>query len=208
MNYKTYVALVNEEEQAAGFQPFVGRPPARVEAFAKEVEERYGIRIPADYLDFLLLADGLAHNGVVFYAMDQEEEEDQFLPGLIAENLVVQDFRRQPEYLLIGHSDLFRYAYSFPERKYFALQPDTLEPAAEFSSFNELMVNALKHEALGLFDEDEEDEEDREVAPFDDEFEEEPLEETFDESPDQDAQEGSAPEKPRREGKGNPPEKR
>ncbi len=156
MNYKTYVALVNEEEQAAGFQPFVGRPPARVEAYAREVEERYDIRIPPDYLDLLLLADGLAHNGVVFYAIDQEEEEDQFLPGLIAENLAAQSLERKPEYLLIGHSDLFRYAYCFPERKYFALYADTLEPAAEFSSFNELMVNVLKNEALGLFDEDEE----------------------------------------------------
>ncbi|QSR84617.1 YrhA family protein [Methylacidimicrobium sp. B4] len=161
MNYKTYVALVNEEEQAAGFQPFVGRPPARVEAYAGEVQERYGIAIPPDYLDLLLLADGLAHNGVVFYAMDQEEEEDQFLPGLIAENLAVQGFQTRPEYLLLGHSDLFRYAYSFPERKYFALHADTLEPAAEFSSFNDLMVNVLKHEALGLFDEDEEIQETR-----------------------------------------------
>ena len=208
MNYKTYVALVNEEEQAAGFRPFVGRPLARVQSYAQEVEERYGIRIPADYLDFLLLADGLAHNGVVFYATDQEEEGDQFLPGLMAENLATQNFRRQPEYLLLGHSDLFRYAYSFSERKYFALHADTLEPAAEFSSFNELMVNALKHEALGLFDEDEEDEEDREEGPFDEDFEEEPLEEEVGESPDQDISKGTAPEKPKRKKKNPPPEKR
>ena len=159
MNYKTYVEMVNEEEQAAGFQPFVGRPPARVEAYAQEVQERYGVAIPADYLDLLLLVDGLAHNGVVFYAMDQEEEEDQFLPGLISENLAIHGFQGQPEYLLLGQSDLFRYAYSFPEGKYFVLQVDTLDPVAEFSSFNDLMVNVLKHEALGLFDEDEDDEE-------------------------------------------------
>ncbi|WP_018291448.1 YrhA family protein [Verrucomicrobium sp. 3C] len=205
MNYKTYVALVNEEEQAAGFQPFVGRPVAQVQAYAQDVEERYGIRIPADYLDFLLLADGLAHNGVVFYAIDLEEEKDQFLPGLIAENLAVQDLHKRPEYLLIGHSDLFRYAYSFPERKYFALHADTFEAAAEFSSFNEMMVNALKHEALGLFDEDEEDR--GEEGPFDEDFEGEPLEEEIGESPHQETEERSAPEKPKRKGNGNRPEK-
>ncbi|CAB4243063.1 conserved protein of unknown function [Methylacidimicrobium sp. AP8] len=172
MNYKTYVALINEEEQAAGFQPFVGRPASRVTAFAQEAEERYGIVIPPDYLDFLLLADGIAHNGVVFYAMDQEEEEDQFLPGLIAENLTAQGLQKPPEYLLLGHSDLFRYAYCYPERKYYALDADTLEPAAEFSNFNELMINALKHEALGLFDEDEEPGEAREDEILD-EYEEE-----------------------------------
>ncbi|MGD9895892.1 MAG: YrhA family protein [Candidatus Methylacidiphilaceae bacterium] len=206
MNYKTYVALVNEEEQASGFQPFVGRPPARVQAYAKEVHERYGFDIPPDYLDLLLLADGLAHNGVVFYAMDQEEEEDQFLPGLIAENLAVQDFRNQPEYLLLGHSDLFRYAYSFPERKYVALHADTLESAAEFSNFNELMVNVLKYEALGLFDEEEEAAEEREVDFPEEDFEEE-AEEEIEEPADPNTQEGSSPKKPKGKENDTPPGK-
>ncbi|VVM07960.1 hypothetical protein MAMC_01914 [Methylacidimicrobium cyclopophantes] len=202
MNYKTYVALVNEEEQAAGFQPFAGRPPARVAAYAREVQERFGIAIPPDYLDFLSLADGLAHNGVVFYAIDQDEEEDQFLPGLLAENLVLQDLRTQPDYLFLGHSDIFRYAYSFPEKKYFALYADSLAPAAKFSDFNELMVNVLKHEALGLFDDEEEtgDEEDEELS--DEELEGEPGE-----IPEQGGEERSAEGRSKPKKKGSPPDK-
>lgn len=199
MNYKTYVEMVNEEERAAGFQPFVGRPLARVEAYAREVEERYGITIPLDYLDLLLLVDGLSHNGVVFYAMDQEEEEDQFLPGLISENLAIHGFQGRPEYLLLGQSDLFRYAYSFPERKYFALEVDSLEPVAEFSSFNDLMVNVLKHEALGLFDEEDEEEASDSFSDEEGDFAEE------DEPHDPEVSEGPASEEEPKDGGKEPP---
>ncbi|CAI9085408.1 SMI1/KNR4 family protein [Candidatus Methylacidiphilum fumarolicum] len=161
MKYLEYLEMVNKEETDAGFEPFRGRPEEKILAYRDQVKEKYGIEIPEDYLDFLKVADGFAHNGVVFFSTDHERDEFQVIPGLISENLAIGTFEQNKDYLILGYSNLFWYAYHFPTNKYLALDEEDLQEVVEFKDFDDMMTSVLKYEALEMTDEeDEEGEED------------------------------------------------
>ncbi|TFE72942.1 YrhA family protein [Methylacidiphilum caldifontis] len=159
MKYLEYLEMVNQEEMDAGFEPFRGRPKEKVLAYRDQVKEKYGIEIPEDYLEFLNIADGLAHNGVVFFSTDHEKEEFQAIPGLISENLSIGTFEQNKDYLILGYSNLFWYAYHFPTQKYLALDEEDLQEVVEFKDFDDMMTSVLKYEVLEMIDEEEEEEE-------------------------------------------------
>jgi hypothetical protein len=155
--YLPYFHKLNALQTEFGFPPFEGQPSEKVLAYRDRIREEFGIELPPDYVEFLKLADGFAENGVVFYALDQEDDSEQLLPGLLAENAEYQDAAEElTEYLVLGHSDLYLYAYHLPTGAYRALEEDTLEIGKEFEDFDDLMTCVLKYEVLGLFEEDEE----------------------------------------------------
>lgn len=173
MKYLEYLEMVNQEEMDAGFEPFRGRPTEKILAYRDQVKEQYGIEIPDDYLEFLKVADGLAHNGVVFFSTDHEKEEFQVIPGLISENLSIGTFDQNKDYLILGYSNLFWYAYHFPTQKYLALDEEDLQEVVEFKDFDDMMTSVLKYEVLEMLDEEEEEEGEEETAKEGEEEEEE-----------------------------------
>ncbi|CAF0702284.1 YrhA family protein [Candidatus Methylacidithermus pantelleriae] len=155
--YLPYFEKLNALQTEFGFPPFEGKPIEKIRAYRDRLREEFGLELPEDYVEFLQRADGFAENGVVFYAIDQDDESDQLLPGLLAENAEYQEAAEElREYLVLGHSDLYLYAYHLPTRSYRALEEDTLEIGKEFEDFEDLMTCVLKYEVLGLFEEDEE----------------------------------------------------
>ncbi|QSR86603.1 SMI1/KNR4 family protein [Candidatus Methylacidiphilum infernorum] len=159
MKYLQYLEMINQEEVDAGFEPLRGRPTEKILAYRDQVKEQYGIEIPDDYLEFLKVSDGLAHNGVVFFSTDHEKEEFQVIPGLISENLSIGTFDQNKDYLILGYSNLFWYAYHFPTQKYLALDEEDLQEVVEFKDFDDMMTSVLKYEVLEMLDEEEEAEE-------------------------------------------------
>jgi hypothetical protein len=122
-----------------------------LEAIKNALRAELGSSLPEPYAEFLGRANGYKYNGVVFFAIDTSSG----LPELIRENksLRVQNPVLN-EYLVLGQSDLWHYAFHQPTSTYRALQVDALdEPYYIFEDFEDCISSALE-ETLELLDED------------------------------------------------------
>ncbi|MDE1169796.1 MAG: YrhA family protein [Verrucomicrobium sp.] len=148
-SYTPFLDLLNEtlhEQGGALYRAGV----AEIEAFLPRVRRQLGADLPPDYAHFLREANGFLYSGSCFYALDEENEADQEIPGLIAKNLSLGVlFKARTPYLILGESDLWLYAHHAPSGTYHALWKDRHESIEQFSDFSEMMENALK-EALGI----------------------------------------------------------
>jgi hypothetical protein len=142
-------------DAANGLRPLVpGASPDQIARFRTQSEAELGVSLPSSLLQTLSVIDGFVENGVSLYGVDQGPNEEETVPGLIAQNLALwsafPDSAQQ--YLFVGDSELWFFAYEIPSSTYVALSRSPIRPIHRFSGI-EALVNDMLAQALGHFGE-------------------------------------------------------
>jgi hypothetical protein len=150
-----------EDEGMRGLHPLLpGAAEEELERLSKAMRKELGIILPIAAVEVLRQVDGFVENGVSLYGVDPEFRDDHFDsgPGILAENQAKWSGYADTaqRYLFIGDSDLWFFAIEMNSARSVALDRSTLAPEHSFKTVEE-MVNDMMRQALGYFEEDEED---------------------------------------------------
>jgi hypothetical protein len=140
---------------ADGRRPLVpGASPDQIAKLSAQSEAELGVPLPSSLVGILTIVDGFVENGVNLYGVDKDADEEETVPGLIAQNLALwSTFTESAQkYLFVGDSELWFFAYEIPTSTYVALSRSTIRPVHRFSGI-EALVNDILSQALGHFDE-------------------------------------------------------
>jgi hypothetical protein len=142
-------------DAANGLRPLVpGASPDRIARFRTQSETELGVSLPSSLLQTLTVIDGFVENGVSLYGVDQDPNEEETVPGLIAQNLALWSAfpESAQQYLFVGDSELWFFAYEIRSSTYVALSRSPIRPIHRFSGI-EALVNDMLAQALGHFGE-------------------------------------------------------
>jgi hypothetical protein len=141
---------------ANGGRPLVpGASSDRLADLSRQCRMELGIELPSSLPDVLGVVDGFVENGVSLYGVDNDQGEDETVPGLVAQNLALWSAfpESAQKYLFVGDSELWHFAYEIASSTYVALSGSTLRPVHRFSGA-EALVNDMLAQALGHFDDE------------------------------------------------------
>jgi hypothetical protein len=146
---RQYAALL---ERIADDQRRVGsqlQPPCTQDEMQRLVEHaRATLRteLPAEYLDFLRLANGLDWNGVVVYASDTVPivgHPDRSIAGVVEMNLNFRDASVFQSLIVLGSDGMDVYTYNVGDRVYEQYDEVPHVLIESFATFDELMAKVL-----------------------------------------------------------------
>jgi hypothetical protein len=144
--YQELLTRVAEEQRqfGSGLQPPCSEQQIQrlVESASKELHTD----LPADYLNFLRLTNGLDWNGVVIYASDTVPitvHPARSIPGIVEMNLNFRDDSRFEDLLVLGSNGMDLYTYRISIRLYEVYDEVPHELMDTFPRFDELMTQAL-----------------------------------------------------------------
>jgi hypothetical protein len=146
-------------DAANGQRPLVpGASPDQIAKLCAQAENELGLTLPSSIVQILTVIDGFVENGVSLYGVDRDPNEEETIPGLVAQNLALwSSFPESAQkYLFVGDSELWFFAYEIPTGTYVALSHSTIRAVHRFSGV-EALVNDMLAQALGHFDEPSED---------------------------------------------------
>jgi hypothetical protein len=151
---------VNLENQLAGDaansrRPLVpGASPDQLAKLSARSEAELGVTLPSSLLGVLAVVDGFVENGVSLYGVDQDPDQEEAVPGLVAQNIALwSSFPESTQkYLFVGDSELWFFAYEISTSTYVALSRSNIRIVHRFSGM-EALVNDMLAQALGHFDE-------------------------------------------------------
>jgi hypothetical protein len=146
-------------EAANGARPLVpGASRAQIANLCAQAEAELGMTLPPSVLRVLTVVDGFVENGVSLYGADRDLNEEETVPGLVAQNLALwSSFPESAQkYLFLGDSELWFFAFEIASSSFMALSHSTMNPVHRFSGI-EALVNDMLAQALGHFDEQSED---------------------------------------------------
>jgi hypothetical protein len=146
-------------EAANGAHPLVpGASPDQIAKLCAQAEAELGVTLPSSVLEVLTIVDGFVENGVSLYGADRNLNEEETVPGLVAQNLALwSSFPESAQkYLFVGDSELWFFAYEISSSSFVALSHSAMNPVHRFSGI-EVLVNDMLAQALGHFDEHSED---------------------------------------------------
>jgi len=146
-------------EAANGARPLVpGASPDQIANLCAQAEAELGVTLPSSVLGVLTIVDGFVENGVSLYGADRDLNEEETVPGLVAQNLALwSSFPESAQkYLFVGDSELWFFAYEISSSSFVALSHSAMNPVHRFSGI-EVLVNDMLAQALGHFDEHSED---------------------------------------------------
>jgi hypothetical protein len=137
------------------------QPPATektLRTLSQKVEAEFFAQLPADYLEFLRLTDGLNWNGLFIYSCDKTPvvgEAGEFMHPFVETNLIWRDYAPHKDYLFYADSDISLYVYNLVKERYEILDRPSETLINTFGSFDELITEALK---LSLHEDEDDDE--------------------------------------------------
>ncbi len=105
-----------------------------------------GIDIPPGYAEFLRQNDGFDWNGLVIFASKTVPivgYTDRFIEGFVDWNLGFRSAEWKNEFVVFGDSGLDLYLYEPAKEKYSARDRVSLDEAESYSSFEEMISEAL-----------------------------------------------------------------
>jgi len=133
------------EEYGRSLQPACStRELADLETRARK---ELGIDIPAGYAQFLCQQNGFNWNGLFIYASKTVPivgYTDRFIEGFIDANLDFRSGGWENDLILFGDSNLDIYVYDPSKKKYSARDRISLDEAESYSSFEEMITEALR----------------------------------------------------------------
>ncbi len=146
-------------DAANGVRPLVpGASPDQIANLCAQAKAELGVTLPSSVLGVLTVVDGFVENGVNLYGADRDLNEEETVPGLVAQNLALwSSFPESAQkYLFVGDSELWFFAYEISNSSFVALSHSAMSPVHRFSGI-EALVNDMLAQALGHFDEHSED---------------------------------------------------
>lgn len=142
--------LIDEVKRIASKYNEILEPPC-TEAKLKRLRERSRAElttdVPNDYVDFLRIMDGLDFNGMLVYASEQTTSKDSSqaeIFGFVETNLMHRDVDVMRGYLVFGSDSLNIYVLDVRNNEYQVLDRASLDKATSFSSFDEMLEQAIK----------------------------------------------------------------
>ena len=128
------------------------QPPAsdeQIETLIVEAREKFGIELPAEYLEFLRTVNGLLWENLYMYAsggVPSANDPDYTIEGFIDANLENRDVSDEFNDLLVfGHSgNLDTYALEISSGKYQILDHGSLSLTKSFKTFDKLLLEVLR----------------------------------------------------------------
>ena len=128
-----------------------------LEALTKQVQERFRYELPAGYLQFLAIADGVDFNGYTLYASKTQPlqgEEKILLQGFAEINEFWQEYAGNEDHHLLMFGETGDDLYLFDQRaqQFHVTDKVSGDVYQAFDTFEELAEQLFK-EALGLADE-------------------------------------------------------
>ena len=150
-----------EDEEMRGLHPLLpGAAEEELARLSSAIREELDVLLPIAAVEILRQVDGFVENGVSLYGVDPEFRDDHFDsgPGILAENQAKWSGYADTaqRYLFIGDSDLWFFAIEMNSGQPLALDRSTLAPEHSFGTVEE-MVNDMMRQALGFFEDDEEE---------------------------------------------------
>ncbi|HET9376063.1 MAG TPA: YrhA family protein [Chthoniobacterales bacterium] len=142
-------------DAANGRYPLVpGASPDQIAKLRAQSETELGVPLPSSLLGILTVIDGFVENGVSLYGADKDPNEEETVPGLVAQNLALWSAfpDSAQKYLFVGDSELWFFAHEIPTSTYVALSRSPICPIHRFSGI-EALVNDMLAQALGRFGE-------------------------------------------------------
>ena len=142
-------------DSANGLRPLVpGASPAQLAQLCAQSETELGVTLPSSLLRALAVVDGFVENGVSLYGVDKDPNEEETVPGLVAQNLALWSAfpDSAQKHLFVGDSEIWFFAYEIPTSTYVALSRSPIRPIHRFSGI-EALVNDMLAQALGHFGE-------------------------------------------------------
>ncbi len=118
----------------------------QLRVFQNEVNKRFNYDLPKEYIDFLEIINGIDHNGLVLYGIDDWINNDinhQQVTGYIDTNEIWYQNEAQKTYLFFGDSNISWYCYDLKNKVYVELDKPSGELEREYQGFNEMIERAL-----------------------------------------------------------------
>ena len=118
----------------------------QLRVFQNEVNKRFNYDLPKEYIDFLEIINGIDHNGLVLYGIDDWINNDinhQQVTGYIDTNEIWYQNEAQNTYLFFGDSNISWYCYDLKNKVYVELDKPSGELEREYQGFNEMIERAL-----------------------------------------------------------------
>ena len=137
------------------------QPPATEEALQRlfqRTRAELGADLPASYLNFLRLTDGLIWDGLFIYSSEKTPvvgEPNEFMHPFVDTNLIWRSHEPHKKFLFFGDGDISLYVYNLEKDCYEILDRPSETVIQTFSSFDEMLTEALRHR---LHDNEEDDE--------------------------------------------------
>ena len=128
----------------------VPQPPcdeAQIERLREQARTELGDELPAAYLDFLRLSNGLDWNGLHFFAAETTQlrgKRPGMIEGFVPANLGYRDVEEMRSFLIFGVSGMELYVYDKKNRDYRIQDTVSMDTYETYSDFDSLMTEALR----------------------------------------------------------------
>lgn len=127
------------------------QPPCeegKIEQLEREALAKLSTALPDEYIEFLKITNGLDWNGLLIYACETTPISgytDRFIPGFLETNLRTRkECEPCRDFLFFGDSGIDAYAYKISSSEYQILDRSSMELTETFSSFDDLISEALR----------------------------------------------------------------
>lgn len=113
----------------------------------EQVQEKFNVELPEQYLKFLRTVNGLAFNGLVIYGVDEELLDSKgsgSITGFIETNEIWYENDWQKQFIFFGDSDISWYCYDIKNSKYEIQDKPSGSVMEEYKDFDSLLEAALK----------------------------------------------------------------
>ncbi len=117
-----------------------------IRSLADRAKERLGAGVPAPYLDFLRVVNGLDFGGILLYAAGRTPVpglDDGFIEDLVQANEDIRETGDFDGFIMLGESSRVYYGYLVAEDRYVSLT-DMEQYEEEAEDFDELMCMLLR----------------------------------------------------------------
>jgi SMI1-KNR4 cell-wall len=147
-NYLSILKQVEAEQEKYGekFQP--PATDADILHLIDDAKKSLSADIPKEYVDFLKITNGLISENLNIYASQRillVGYSDTYIDGFVEMNLIARDVEESKDLLIFGSSgNIDLYVQKLSTQEYEILDYTSLSLTKQVSSFDELMVEALK----------------------------------------------------------------
>lgn len=103
--------------------------------------------LPDQFIEFLMVVNGLDFDGLVIYGVDKsllENEIEEEIHGFIETNEIWYENEWQKQYVFFGDSDIALYCYDLTQKVYLELDKPSCTMMNTFDNFSAMLEDALK----------------------------------------------------------------
>jgi len=156
--YLEVLTKITEIESQLGYRLPPPCTPAQLKTVQDETMAKLGLQVPAEYLEFLRLHNGLAWNGLHMYGVEEYEFSPSKIAGMVEMNLLRREVpvpTWTSQHLCLGDTGDDSYGLRLTDGRYCGVDVVSGYVFQEYESFDE-MIDSVLRELLSSTDFDDE----------------------------------------------------